>query len=133
MATHDDLDETRRLVEDADGRILTAVADVRDRNALKSAYEAGIVEFGHVDIVLPNAGIMPVINQGFEEQAWHDGIATMLTGVWHTMEVTVPAMIERDQGGAVIITSSTAGLRGSGSTPHRGRPPTTRRSTAWWA
>jgi SDR family mycofactocin-dependent oxidoreductase len=114
MATREDLDETRRLVEDADGRILTSVADVRDRAALQSAYEAGIGEFGHVDIVLPNAGIMPVINQGFEEQAWHDGISTMLTGVWHTMEVTVPGMIERDQGGAIIITSSTAGLSGIG-------------------
>ena len=114
MATRDDLDETRRLVEDADGRILTSVADVRDRGALQAAYEAGIAEFGHVDIVLPNAGIMPVINQGVEEQAWHDGIATMLTGVWHTMEVTVPGMVERDQGGAIIITSSTAGLSGIG-------------------
>lgn len=114
LATKADLDETQAMVEDADGRIVTAVADVRDRQALQSAYDAGIKEFGYVDIVLPNAGIMPVINQGFEEQAWHDGIGTLLTGVWHTMEVCVPGMIERGQGGSIIITSSTAGLTGIG-------------------
>jgi SDR family mycofactocin-dependent oxidoreductase len=114
MATKDDLDETHRLVEDADGRIHTAVADVRDRAQLQAAYDAGVAELGPVDIVLPNAGIMPVLNEGFEEQAWHDGIATLLTGVWHTMEICVPDMIARGEGGSIIITSSTAGLSGLG-------------------
>jgi SDR family mycofactocin-dependent oxidoreductase len=114
MSTKDDLDETRRLVNAAGGRIVTSVADVRDRAALQAAYDAGIDEFGRVDIVLANAGIMPVINQGFEEQAWHDAIAVMLTGVWHTLEVTVPGMIERGEGGSIVITSSAAGLSGMG-------------------
>jgi SDR family mycofactocin-dependent oxidoreductase len=114
MATRDDLDETRQLVEDADGRIVTAVADVRDRETLRAAYDLGVSEFGFVDTVLANAGIMPVINQGAHEQAWHDGIDTMLTGVWNTMEVAIPGMLERNQGGSVLITSSTAGLSGIG-------------------
>ena len=114
LATKADLEETQRLVEDADGRILTAVADVRDRARLRAAYDAGVAEFGPVDIVLPNAGIMPVIGEGERVQAWHDGIDTLLTGVWHTLEITVPGMIERGRGGAIIITSSTAGLSGIG-------------------
>ncbi|MFD8340156.1 mycofactocin-coupled SDR family oxidoreductase [Streptomyces solisilvae] len=115
MATKDDLDETKRLVQAAGGRIVTSVADVRDRAQIQSAYAAGVQEFGHVDIVLPNAGIMPLIgSEGAQEQAWHDGIATLLTGVWQTMEVTLPAMIERGKGGAIIITSSSAGLSSIG-------------------
>src|ERR1700677_650798 len=50
MSTKDDLDETRRLVNAAGGRIVTSVADVRDRAALQAAYDAGIDEFGRVDI-----------------------------------------------------------------------------------
>jgi SDR family mycofactocin-dependent oxidoreductase len=114
MATKEDLDETVALVEAVDGRIVASVADVRDRSALQAAYEYGIREFGHVDTVLPNAGIMPVINEGEQEQAWHDGIGTLLTGVWQTMEVCIPGMIERRQGGSILITSSAAGLSAIG-------------------
>lgn len=113
MATKADLDDTVSLVEEVDGRILAVVADVRDRAAVQSAYDAGVAEFGKVDIVVANAGIMPVIDAGAEIQAWHDGIATLLTGVWHTIDVAVPAMIER-RDGAIIITSSSAGLSGIG-------------------
>jgi SDR family mycofactocin-dependent oxidoreductase len=114
MATKDDLDETESLVKAVGGRIVTAVADVRNRPEIQAAYDAGIREFGHVDIVLPNAGIMPLFGPGEHEQAWHDGISTMLTGVWQTMEVALPAMIARGQGGSIIITSSSAGLSSIG-------------------
>lgn len=36
----------------------------------------------------------------------------MLTGVFHTCEAAIPTMIDQDQGGAIVITSSTAGLKG---------------------
>ena len=39
----------------------------------------------------------------------------MLTGVFHTCEAAIPALIERDRGGAIIITSSIAGLKGLSS------------------
>ncbi|MFZ0712893.1 mycofactocin-coupled SDR family oxidoreductase [Mycobacterium sp.] len=114
MSTKEDLDETARLVEAFGGRIVTHVADVRSRDDVVAAYDAGIAAFGHVDFVLPNAGIMPVIPPGDQPQAWFDGIDTMLTGVFNVLDVTVPGMIERDQGGAIVITSSTAGLSSLG-------------------
>ncbi|MCD2197749.1 mycofactocin-coupled SDR family oxidoreductase [Actinomycetospora endophytica] len=114
MATKADLDETVAQVEAVGGRIVASVADVRDKASIQSAYDTGIAEFGHVDTVLPNAGIMPVINEGEQEQAWHDTIATALTGVWQTMEVALPGMIERGRGGSVLITSSAAGLSSIG-------------------
>lgn len=119
LATRSDLDETVKLVEAADGRILASVADVRDRAALKGAYDAGVSEFGPVDIVIANAGIMPIINEGEDDQAWFDGIDTMLTGVWQTIELAKKDMIERGQGGSILITSSTAGLTsiGVGTSP----------------
>jgi SDR family mycofactocin-dependent oxidoreductase len=113
MSTTEDLEETRKLVEDVDGRIITAVGDVRDRAAVQAAYDAGVAEFGKIDIVVANAGIMPIIGPGEEQQAWFDGIDTLLTGVWHSMEVAVPDMVAR-RDGCIIITSSSAGLSGIG-------------------
>ncbi len=46
--------------------------------------------------------------------AWRDALDVDLTGVFHTIEVAVPSMIEGKRGGAIVITSSTAGLSGTG-------------------
>ncbi|OLT23104.1 3-ketoacyl-ACP reductase [Pseudonocardia sp. CNS-139] len=109
-----DLDETKRLVEKAGGRIHADIADVRDLEAVQAVYRAGVAEFGDVDIAVANAGIMPIIEQGAARQAWHDAIGTMLTGAWHVLETVTPRLVERGQGGSIVITSSSAGLSGLG-------------------
>ncbi|HXT92949.1 MAG TPA: mycofactocin-coupled SDR family oxidoreductase [Trebonia sp.] len=113
MATPDDLAETAKQVEALDRRIFTAQADVRDATALKAAFDAGVAELGPVDIVLANAGIAPM---GLHEPhgAWQDVIDVNLTGVFNTVEAAIPSMIERGQGGAIVLTSSTAGINGIG-------------------
>ena len=56
-ATEADLEETARLVR-AEGReIVTAVADVRDLEALRAAVASGVDKFGRLDVVIANAGI----------------------------------------------------------------------------
>lgn len=112
MATKDDLAETVTMVEAAGGRIIAEVGDVRSRDDITRLHDAAVAEFGSVDIVLPNAGIMPVIPPGDQLQAWHDAIDVMLTGVWNVIDIAVPGMIERGRGGSIIITSSSAGLTG---------------------
>jgi SDR family mycofactocin-dependent oxidoreductase len=113
MSTPDDLAETAKQVEALDRRIFTAQADVRDTAALKEAFDAGVAELGPVDIVLANAGIAPM---GLHEPhgAWQDVIDVNLTGVFNTVEIAIPSMIERGQGGAIVLTSSTAGINGIG-------------------
>ena len=60
MASPEELDETIDLVEEAGGKMLGTVADVRDFHAVKSAVDAGVEHFGRLDIVLANAGISPL-------------------------------------------------------------------------
>lgn len=113
MSSVSDLDETVRLVEAEGGKIIARQADVRDQQAVQAVFDEGRAQFGHVDIVLANAGIMPIVGEGSNEpQAWHDAIDTMLTGVVHTIEAALPSMVERNQGGSIVITSSAAGLKG---------------------
>jgi SDR family mycofactocin-dependent oxidoreductase len=112
MATAEDLEETVRLVEDHDRRIVAQRADVRDRAALQTALSAGIAEFGHLDIVVANAGIAPIGPGGNTPEAWHDAIDVLLTGVYQTIDIAIAPMVEQGTGGAIVITSSTAGLKG---------------------
>ncbi len=117
MSTPDDLAETVRQVEALDRRIQASQADVRDRAAVQAAFDAGVAALGPVDIVLANAGIFP-LSAAPDAQEWQDVIDVNLTGVYNTVETAIPSMVDRGQGGAIVLTSSTAGLNGiGGSTP----------------
>jgi SDR family mycofactocin-dependent oxidoreductase len=118
MATEADLAETARLVEEQDRRILTRVADVRDQAALADAVQAAGAELGPIGIAVANAGIWAVSvdepsERGRRETIWKDTMDINLSGVWNTIEAVAPGMIEAGQGGAIVITSSTQGLKGA--------------------
>jgi len=83
LATTDDLAATVKLVEDTGARIVAREADVRDKESLKTALQAGIDEFSRLDIVVANAGIAPM-EAGAD--GWRDVIDVNLTGVYHTVE-----------------------------------------------
>src|SRR6266851_2111139 len=119
MATPEDLSQTVKEVEALDRRIVAREADVRDEAGLRAAFDAGVAELGPVDIVLANAGIAPMSLHEEPHDAWQDVIDVNLTGVFNTVETAIPAMIERGQGGAIVLTSSTAGINGIGG-PSRG-------------
>jgi len=118
MSTPGDLAATAKEVEALDRRIFTAQADVRDETQLRQVFEQGIAEIGPVDIVLANAGIAP-LSMNEAHSTWQDVIDVNLTGVFNTVETAIPSMIERGQGGAIVLTSSTAGINGIGG-PTRG-------------
>jgi SDR family mycofactocin-dependent oxidoreductase len=119
MATPEDLDQTVKEVEALDRRIFARQADVRDEAGLKAAFDAGVAELGPVDIVLANAGIAPMSMHEIH-QAWQDVIDVNLTGVFNTVETAIPSMIERGTGGAIVLTSSTAGINGIGGATRGG-------------
>jgi SDR family mycofactocin-dependent oxidoreductase len=111
MATADDLAATVKLVEDIGARIVALEADVRDQSTLATAVQAGLDEFGRLDIVVANAGIAPM-ESGAE--GWRDVIDVNLTGVHNTVEVAMPRLIAQGDGGSIVLISSAAGLVGIG-------------------
>lgn len=118
MSTKADLDETVRLVEGLDRRIHAEVADVRDLPALQRVVAAGVQEFGRLDFVVANAGISPGLFRQTtpeeDKQAWDDVIGVNLTGVWYATQAGIPHIKAGGRGGAIVLTGSTAGLRGMG-------------------
>lgn len=113
MSSRADLAETARLVELEGARALPVEGDVRSLETMRAAVDRCIAELDRLDIVVANAGIMATVGaRGDDDQAFYDSVDVMLTGVWHTLRATAPAVVERGQGGSIIITSSTAGMRG---------------------
>lgn len=119
LSSPEDLAETADMVKNAGGRIHTAEVDVRDYDALKAAVDAGVEEFGKLDIIVANAGIgnggQTLDKTG--EPDWDDMIGVNLSGVWKTVKAVVPHILAGGDGGSIILTSSVGGLK---AYPHTG-------------
>ena len=51
-------------------------------------------------------------------QQWNEMVDINLTGVFNTVRAALPSMLERGEGGSLVLTSSTAGLRAYQNTAH---------------
>ena len=73
---------------------------------------ATIEAFGRLDCAHNNAGILGEVSLLAEHsnQSWDQVIAVNLTGVWLCLKHELPLM-QRQGGGAIVNTSSVAGLR----------------------
>jgi len=119
MATPDDLEETRKLVEQLGRRMICARVDVRDAAALRGAVADGIAALGQLDIVVANAGIWSHDRaERMPEPMWQDMIDVNLTGVFNTCQAALPHLLEAGRGGSIVLISSTAGLRGVPNSVH---------------
>jgi SDR family mycofactocin-dependent oxidoreductase len=111
LGTFDELQETARLVEKTGQQMQIATADVRNKAALKTAFDDGVRQFGHIDTVLANAGvILTNADERDAAQALRLGIDIMLIGVWNTFQVAIDHLKQRGQGGNLVATSSMAAL-----------------------
>jgi SDR family mycofactocin-dependent oxidoreductase len=107
LATEEDLAETAALVEKLDRRIVTQKADVREREQLRNAVEAGIAELGRLDIVVANAGILPMAMGDPHPMDFVDAVDVDLVGVMNAVAVALPHL---PQFGSIVITGSTAAM-----------------------
>jgi SDR family mycofactocin-dependent oxidoreductase len=118
-ATSEELAETVRSVESTGRKVLARELDIRDLAALQQVVADGVEQFGRLDIVVANAG---VLSWGrlweMSEEQWDSVIDVNLSGTWRTIRAAVPAMIEAGNGGSIIIVSSSAGLKATPGNGH---------------
>jgi NAD(P)-dependent dehydrogenase (short-subunit alcohol dehydrogenase family) len=113
-----DLDDSRgQAVVDMIGSSGGAAAFLHQDVSLEESWP-GVIEaaerrFGRLDVMVANAGI-GIMCRAVEMSLadWRRQTAVNLDGVFLSFKYAVPAM-RRAGGGSIIITSSTAGLRGS--------------------
>jgi len=109
LASPADLQETRRLVEDAGGDVLAMPADIRDAAQLEAFAAATVERFGGIDAVCANAAIAEFGSWDITEERWDLTMEVNLKGSWLTCRAMIPHLIARG-GGAIVCTSSTCGV-----------------------
>ena len=115
LGSAEDLALTVSLVREAGSSAIALPADVRDPAAVGQVADAAIAEFGQIDILVANAGIVSTGRLWeLSDEAWQEMIATNLTGVFNALRAVVPHMRERRYGRIVVISSQggRAGLPG---------------------
>lgn len=99
-------------------RVLTAVADVRDLNAVQAAVDKGVAQFGGIDIVIANAGIATTGSVlAVDPEAFQTLIDVNVVGVFHTVRAALPSVLDR-RGYVLIVSSAAAYAAAAGMAPY---------------
>jgi SDR family mycofactocin-dependent oxidoreductase len=106
-------EQTQKMLSDMGARFVALTGDVRNPEDLNEAVQAGVSEFGGIDIAVCNAGVALELKPTAEvhPESWQLIIDTNLTGVFNTIRAVLPNMVER-KSGRIIATSSMAGRAG---------------------
>jgi NAD(P)-dependent dehydrogenase (short-subunit alcohol dehydrogenase family) len=115
LASHEDAEETRRWIEEKEGRRCMLVpGDVKDSAFCKQAVERTVAEFGKLDILVNNAAFQEHADS-LEDLTDERIEETMKTNIFGYMYMARAALPHLKEGSSIINTGSVTGLRGSGS------------------
>lgn len=92
------------------------VCDVTDQEQVDKAFEETMKHFGQVDICFANAGIAGTTGMlhNLDMTEWNKMIDINLNSVVYTYRKVISQLLERGAPGKLIVTSSIAGLVGTG-------------------
>jgi NAD(P)-dependent dehydrogenase (short-subunit alcohol dehydrogenase family) len=111
--------ETARLIEEQGGRALAVRCDVTKPADVRAALDKTVEAFGRLDFAFNNAGIepkKPAPTADYDEEEWHRIIDIDLRGVFLCMKHEIPLILKQG-GGAIVNTSSGAGIIGIKGSP----------------
>lgn len=108
-------DETVKAIRDAGGRAIALEVDIRSEDAVARAVAQTCDEFGGLDTVVANAGVMLMGRDApaadLDIETWQTSIDINLTGMFLTCKHGLRALL-KNGGGSVVITSSPTGQLG---------------------
>ena len=102
------LEALRESAQGGPGQLEAVVADVRDRAQMASAASRGIGEFGRVDVLVNNAGVMPLAffaDHAEAAEAWERCIDINFKGVVNGIAAVHDSMIDQGRGHIVNLSS----------------------------
>lgn len=93
------------------GKALFVPADIQTFEENKKLVQTAISEFGHLDILVPNAGILGLGSvTEVPIETWQTTLDTNLNAVFYLLRAGIPEMQER--GGRIVVTGSIAAHKG---------------------
>jgi NAD(P)-dependent dehydrogenase (short-subunit alcohol dehydrogenase family) len=114
VAVDVDGEAAERTVASLPGDAIAVQADVSEPEAAEGYVQAAAATFGAVDLLHANAGILvanPLLN--FDPAAFDRIMAVNVRGVALAISAVARQIEAQRTGGAIVATSSTAGLRGT--------------------
>jgi len=106
--------KTTRAIIDAGGRAIFKETDVADKDAVEAMLAKTIAEFGKVDVLVNNAGIIirdTVLDTSVED--WNRVFAVNVNGTFYSTVAVAKHMAQRGEGGHIINLASPNGLIGA--------------------
>ena len=108
-------DRLARIAQELGGDAATCVTDVTDRSQVAALAESTIEKFGRVDVLVNNAGVMPLSFLAHRKvDEWDRMIDVNIKGVLYGIDAVLGHMLERGSG-QIINVASVAGHRVSPS------------------
>lgn len=111
-------EETVRLIKHAGGEAVFVKCNVTQATDVMAMVDAAIVNYGRLDCAFNNAGVNGELASfsKFSEESWDKIIDINLKGVFLCMKYEIPRIL-KSGGGAIVNTSSIAGLVGATGNP----------------
>lgn len=113
VGTAADLEAVAAETDVGSGRTRTFAVDVTAETAVAEVVAETVAELGRIDVLVNNAGTFPVGNlHELPEETWDAVLDTNLKGSWLCSKHVSRHLIDRGEGGSIVHTASTSGLKG---------------------
>jgi NAD(P)-dependent dehydrogenase (short-subunit alcohol dehydrogenase family) len=111
----DAVQETLNTVKQSGGAAICLKTDVAQWSDVEALVAKAVETYGRLDCAFNNAGIEgeAALTHKCSEANWNRVLAINLTGVWFCMKAEITQMLKQDSGGAIVNTSSLAGIAGA--------------------
>ncbi|MFI9628920.1 SDR family NAD(P)-dependent oxidoreductase [Streptomyces sp. NPDC052042] len=111
------LDSVVAEISRAGGRAVAVPGDVARSEDVARAVHTAITEFGGLHAAFNNAGFATAGTDLHEmdDEVYEHTMDVNVRGVWNCLRQQIPVMLQSGAGGAIVNTSSVAGLRGTGA------------------
>ncbi|WP_028297967.1 SDR family oxidoreductase [Olivibacter sitiensis] len=103
------IDKLAEEINNNGGKALAVETDVTDVNQVKNLVDTAVNEYGKIDVILNNAGLMPLSPLEYLKIGdWNQAIDVNIKGVLYGIAAALPYMKEQ-KSGQIISVSSVAG------------------------
>lgn len=107
----DKLEKLAKEISSLGGKALAVKADVTNREDMKSLASKAIEKFSDIDVIVNNAGLMPLsFMKNLHQDEWDKMIDVNIKGVLNGVAAVLPTM-QKNKKGQIINISSVAGVK----------------------
>lgn len=107
-------DQVVDKIKAAGGKAVADYGNVADPADAKAMVQRAVDEFGKIDIMIANAGILRDKSfKNMTDDMWDIVVQVHLKGTYLTVKAAYDQMLAQESGGSIVVTSSTSGLLGN--------------------